>query len=252
MPNNSNEKYMLSGKISVIIPAYNEELHILNTLNETKKVLEKLGDKYEIIVVDDGSTDKTCDVVKNNFIFEKDKVRIVRYEPNQGKGYALKYGFDFASGDYIVFMDADLDLHPVQIINFFKKMKEQNADVVIGSKKSRDSKVSYSLKRKILSNCYYFLTKLLFDLPVRDTQTGFKLFKRDALLRCLPKVGIKKYAFDLELLIILNKKGYKITECPIEVVQSRIKGRINNRDVFNMLKDTIKIFYRLYIKKEYD
>jgi len=243
---------MFKKKISVIIPAYNEEENIFRTIDETKKVLENMNYDYEIIVVDDGSTDKTSEIVKNNFNFEKDKVRVETYKPNAGKGNAVKYGSGFAVGDYILFLDADLDLNPRQLPAFLNKMEKSNADAVIGSKKSRDSKIKYSLKRRILSNGYYYFIKILFGLPIRDTQTGFKLFKSKVLKESINKMLIKRYAFDLELLIILHKKGYKIVECPVQVTQTRLAGRIGQRDALSVFKDTIKIFNRLYFKKYYN
>ena len=243
---------MLNKKISVIIPAYNEEKNIVNTINETKRELENLNCVYEIIVVNDGSIDKTFEIVKNNFSFEKDKVRPEGYKTNFGKGNAIKYGVGFTEGDYILFMDADLDLHPRQLGCFLDEMKKSNADAVIGSKKAKNSKVIYSFKRRFLSNGYYYFIKILFGLPVRDTQTGFKLFKREALKECINNVFVKRYAFDLELLIVLHKKGYKIIECPVEVTQSRSAGRIGQKDVFSVFKDTIKIFNRLYFNNYYN
>jgi len=241
-------------KISVIIPAYNEEKNILNTINETKKVLETTNYDYEIIIINDGSIDNTAEIVKNNFNYKdyKDyKVIFEGYEPNKGKGCALKFGVNFANGDYILFMDADLDLHPRQLMNFLNEIKKTNADAVIGSKKAKNSKVEYSLKRRILSNGYYYFIKILFGLPIQDTQTGFKLFKSEPLKECIKKTIINGYAFDLELLVILHKKGYKIVEYPVEVTQSRLTGRIGQKDIFKVFKDTIAIFYRLYFKKFY-
>ena len=242
---------MLNKKISVIIPAYNEEKIIVNTINETKRELESLNYAYEIIVVDDGSIDKTFENVKNNFSFEKDRVRMEGYNPNSGKGNALKFGTGLNEGDYVLFMDADLDLHPRQLGLFLDKMEKTNADAVIGSKKAKNSKVIYSFKRRFLSNGYYYFIKILFGLPVRDTQTGFKLFKREALKECINNVFVKRYAFDLELLIVLHKKGYKIVECPVEVTQSRSAGRIGQKDVFSVFRDTVTIFNRLHFKKSY-
>lgn len=242
---------MIDEKISVIIPAHNEADNIISTLNETIRVLSRLDCDYEIIVVDDGSNDGTADLVKSNYDFKKDKVRVESYALNAGKGNAIKYGTKFAVGDLILFLDADLDLHPNHLPAFLDKMKKTNADAVIGSKKSRDSKVRYSLKRKILSNGYYYLIKILFGLPIKDTQTGIKLFKGKALKEAIGKVSVKGYAFDLELLIILHKKGYKIAECAVQVTQARLSGRIGQRDAISVFKDTLKIFNRLYFKKSY-
>jgi dolichol-phosphate mannosyltransferase len=241
---------MFDKKISVIIPAYNESSKILNTIEETIQILSGVTAYFQIIIIDDGSNDCTYQLVKSRYNTEE-KVQIYKYDQNKGKGYALKYGTEIADGDYILFMDADLDLHPKQITFFLDKIIKSNADAVIGSKKSRYSKVAYSLKRRILSNGYYYFIKILFGLPVRDTQTGFKLFKAFPLKESIKKVLVNRYAFDLELLVILHKKGYKIIECPVEVAQSRQKGRIGKKDVFVVLKDTLKIFYRLYFKNYY-
>jgi len=238
-------------KISVIIPTYNEADNILKTLNETKNVLSKLYYDFEIIVADDVIKYDTLDIVQKNFNADLDQISIKNYLPNSGKGNALKFGFQCAGGDFILFMDADLDLHPGQIIKFLTVMNEKKADAVIGSKKSKDSKVNYTLKRKILSSGYYYFIKLLFGLPLRDTQTGFKLFRKKALEVCMPKVLVKKYAFDLELLIILHKNGFKIVECPVEVNQIRKFGRIGFKDILQVFKDTIFIFFRLYFKRLY-
>jgi glycosyltransferase involved in cell wall biosynthesis len=182
---------MINEKISVIIPAYNEEKNILNTINETKRELEILNYDYEIIIVDDGSTDKTFEITGNNFSFEKDKLRIEGYQQNSGKGYAEKYVVGFVEGDYVLFKDADLDL-PGQLGSFLDAMKKTNADAVIGSKKAKNSKVKYSFKRRFLSNGYYYFIKILFGLPVRDTQTGFKLFKKEVLEECIKRKCICK------------------------------------------------------------
>jgi glycosyltransferase involved in cell wall biosynthesis len=238
-------------KISVIIPTFNEANNILKTLNETKRVLSKLDYNYEIIVVDDGSKDETVEIIQEKFNPELDRIYIKNYLPNAGKGNAIKFGYQFAEGDFILFMDADLDLHPKQIVKFLNIMDKNEADAVIGSKKSKDSKVNYTLKRRILSNGYYYFIKLLFGLPLRDTQTGFKLFRMNALKVCMPKVSVKKYAFDLELLIILHKNGFKIVECPVEVNQVRKFGGIGIKDILQVFKDTIIIFFRLYFKRIY-
>lgn len=242
---------MIAQKISIIIPAYNEKNNIINTIEETKKVFNELNYRYEIIIIDDGSTDQTYEVVKEKYSFTGSNIIIKKYSPNQGKGYALKYGTKHAKGNLLLFMDADLDLHPRQVSRFLEIMKKNNADVVIGSKKSKNSRVRYSFKRKVFSNGYYYLTKLLFGLPIRDTQTGFKLFRREVLMNVIDQVTIKRYAFDLELLIILLKKGYKIVESPVEVTRSRTTGRIGLKDVFTIFRDTAFVFIRLFFKKAY-
>jgi glycosyltransferase involved in cell wall biosynthesis len=244
---------MVKEKISILIPAFNEEDRILSTIKETLNVLEKIGFDYEIVIIDDGSIDSTYNLVQENLNNFNGRVKIERYNPNAGKGCAIKYGFDFVSGDYVLFLDADMDLHPSQITNFLKLMEEHKADLVMGSKRHKDSVVNYPKSRKFLSDGYYYLIKFLFGLPVKDTQTGFKLFRYEALKNGIPKIIIKRYAFDLELLVVLHKQGYKIIECPIYLKPSRrYYNRIGLKDVWNTLIDTIAIFYRLRIKRFYD
>ncbi len=240
-------------KISILIPAFNEEEKIISTLNETVKVLDEIDKEYEVIIIDDGSIDDTYKKVSENLHIFSNKVKIERYGPNIGKGYAIKYGFNFATGDYVLFLDADLDLHPSQITNFLKLMEEHKVDVVMGSKRHKDSVVNYPKSREILSNGYYFLIRILFGLPVKDTQTGLKLFKYEALKNGISKIICKRYAFDLELLVVLHKLGYKIVECPIYLKPSRrYYNRIGLKDIYRVLIDTMAIFYRLYIKRYYD
>lgn len=243
---------MKDEKISILIPAFNEEENIILTLKETINVLEKLNEAYEIIIVDDGSVDNTYNKVKSNLGSFNDKVKIYQYAPNTGKGFAIKYGFSYVTGDYVLFLDADLDIHPSLVNNFLKLIREHRADVVIGSKMNKDSIVHYPLSRRILSVGYYFLIKILFNLPVKDTQTGLKLFNYSTLKKALSKVVVKKYAFDLELLVILNKYKSRIIEAPIYLKPARKFGRIGVKDIFNIFYDTMAIFYRLHIKKYYD
>jgi len=239
-------------KISVLIPAFNEEEKIITTITETMKVLDQLKIEYEIIIVDDGSVDSTHEVVSINLINFNNKVKIKRYEHNKGKGYAIRNGFIFATGNYVLFLDADLDLHPSQIEFFLKLMRENKADVVIGSKRHKESVVNYPINRKILSNGYYFLIKILFGLPVKDTQTGLKLFRYEVLKNNISKLVVNRYAFDLELLVILHKQGYKIVECPIYLKPTRrYYNRIGFKDVYRIFTDTIAIFCRVYFRKYY-
>jgi len=244
---------MVKEKISILIPAFNEEDKIILTIKETLNVFEKIGYDYEIVIIDDGSVDNTYNTVQENLNIFNGRVKIERYKSNTGKGFAIKYGFNFVSGDYVLFLDADLDLHPSQITNFLKLIEEYKADVVMGSKRHKDSIVDYPKSRKFLSNGYYFLIKILFGLPVKDTQTGFKLFRYEALKNGISRIIVKRYAFDLELLVVLHKLGYKIIECPIYLKPSRrYYNRIGLKDIYHTLIDTVAIFYRLKIKRFYD
>jgi len=235
-------------KISLIIPAYNEEKRIRETIKRAKDVLSKLGIKdFEIIVVDDGSTDKTFEEAK------KENVIVVGYKKNKGKGYAIKYGSKFASKDLITFLDADSEINPKQIKILLDYMEKHNADFVIGSKRHKLSKIEYyPLIRKILSISYNIIVRLLFHFNVKDTQAGIKLVKSKALKKILPYIRVKRFAFDVELLAYAKKFNYKIVEAPIILKFSkRGIGRVKLKTILNIFFDTMAIAYRFYILQFY-
>jgi len=232
-------------ELSVIMPAKNEEEHIFGSIKEVGKVFDNYGLTYEIVVVDDGSTDRTYREA-SKAAAENDCIKVFRKE-NGGKGSALEYGFNKCSGRLVTFLDADLDLHPRQIPLFIEYLKRSNADVVIGSKVHPLSKVSYPLHRKILSRTYHAMVQILFDITLTDTQAGLKLFKREVLRDVLPSTSSKKYAFDLELLIKSHRRGFKIVEAPVELNWQRVKGRIRLADIVAIAFDTAAIFYRLNV-----
>jgi len=242
-------------KLSVIIPAWNEEKIVCMNLKQIGKILDnllgKIGFDYEIILVDDGSTDNTYNEAMT-MANKNEKIKVVTYKKNGGKGFALKYGFKFCSGELITFMDVDLDLHPKQIPQFIDYMEKYDADVIIGSKRHPLSKINYPGSRKVLSKGYHTLTRILFHLNLSDTQAGLKLFKYDVLEAILPKVLCKKYAFDLELLVNASHRGYKIVEAPIELDWQRFENRLTLEDIWKLAVDTAAIFYRLNILRYYD
>jgi glycosyltransferase involved in cell wall biosynthesis len=234
-------------KTSVIMPMYNEA-NIFENINNVVATLDKINKDFEIILVNDGS--------KNNCFKEAKKikdrrVRVVGYDKNMGKGYAIKYGFSYAKGDYITFLDCGEDIEASQIKEFLRIIKFEKADIVVGSKRHPDSKVDYPFSRRFMSGIYQIINKVLFNLDVRDTQVGLKLFKRKVLEEIMPKIAIKKFAFDLELLVIANKKGFKIIEAPI-ILKYKFRSSINSKAVFWMLWDTAAIFYRDKILNYYD
>jgi glycosyltransferase involved in cell wall biosynthesis len=236
-------------KLSVLMPMYNEELHAAASILETDDYFKKLGVDYEIVVVDDGSKDLTYDKALS---VKKEHIKIHKLLYNQGKGQALREAFKISSGDLIMFLDGDLDIHPEQFKVLFKIMQKENADVVIGSKRHPETVLYYPWKRRILSMGYFFIVKILFGLPLRDTQTGIKLFKREVLDKVFHKVLIKRYAFDLELLILAHHHGYKISEAPVVVKYRGKFGHITLKTIFQIFWDTMAIFYRLRILKYYD
>ncbi len=238
-------------KISVLMPAYNEGRAIRSNILSVDRMLRSFKVPYEIIVVDDGSGDWTVEEAQKAARGQR-QITVKRIELNQGKGWALKEGFRIARGEWVVFMDSDLDLDPKQLKLFFDIQKRDKADVVIGSKRHPESKLRYPLKRRVISAGYFFLVKVLFGLPLRDTQTGLKLFNREVLMTVFPKVLVKRYAFDLELLVLAHRAGFSISEAPVIVNYRGKFGHIKISTIFNIFWDTMAVFYRLRIKKYYD
>ena len=239
--------------ISVVLPCYNEGEMIYDNIKKTVEIIQTITERFEIVCVNDGSEDNTeAELLKAEKKYNN--VKCISYSKNAGKGHALQVGTAAAKGDYIAFVDSDLELSPIFLKRYLEIMKEQEADAVIGSKLHPESKIDYPKIRKVLSLGYYVLLKILFRLKVKDTQTGLKVFKADIIKEVMPKIIVKGYAFDIEVLAIINRKGYKIVDAPIELVFSRenVRGRIRMKDIWKMFMDTCSIFYRVEVKKVYD
>src|SRR4030042_2438859 len=190
--------------LSVIIPSYKAEEFIGKTLQKVKKVVDQTRYYYEIICVVDGKVDKTYERAKEVEKRFPDKIRVVGYSNNLGKGHAVRFGMARAKGDTIGFMDAGLELNPNSISMLLEHFQWYNADIIIGSKRHPASKVIYPWERKFISFIYQILVRILFGLNVRDTQVGIKFFRRQVLEQVLPRVLVKAYAFDIELLAVAN------------------------------------------------
>jgi glycosyltransferase involved in cell wall biosynthesis len=228
--------------LSVVMPAYNEGEHIYNNLLETDRIISGFCDSFEIVCVDDGSSDNTKTEIERA-ANECSRIRMISYTPNGGKGHAIKTGVLEAQGDVIGFLDSDLDLSPDHFEDFLSHMKSENADVVIGSKMHKESKLEYPFIRKFVSFGYYVMLRVLFHLKVHDTQTGVKVYRADILKQIVPDVITKGFAYDIELLAVANEMGAKIIERPIRLVFTREGGfsRIRMKDIIQVFKDTFKI-----------
>lgn len=240
--------------LSIIVPVYNQESTIRHNLHSILSELELLQIPFEIIVIIDGAVDASKQEARK---VKHRSLRVYGYNTNKGKGYAVRFGMSRAKGDVIGFIDAGGEIRESGIPMLIEHMRWYNADIVIGSKRHPVSKVVYPLYRKIFSVGYQILIRILFGLSVRDTQTGLKLFKRNVLEDILPRLLVKEFAFDIEILAVSRHLGYtKIYESPIELdfnslTTSMKKLKILN-SVLGMLKDTLAVFYRLRILHYYD
>lgn len=240
-------------QLSLIIPAYKQEKTIVKDISYILDSLSEIQIPFEVIVVVDGELDKTKAVLQKRNL---PHVRVVGYSTNHGKGYAVRFGMSKASGDLIAFLDAGMDLNPEGISLLLDYQKWNDADIVVGSKLHPQSKVSYPWQRKLLSWGYRSLVKTLFGLSISDTQVGLKLFKRNVLEDVLPRLLVKRYAFDIEILAVAYHLGYrKIYEVPVELTfgdWSSITSSNFIKTVGKMLWDTGAVFYRLHVLHYYD
>ena len=238
--------------ISVIIPAFKQEKTIGADLRRIKNVLEQLNYEYEIIVVVDGTTDKTLENAKK---VSSKKIKVLGYEKNKGKGYAVRYGMVRAKGTIIGFLDAGMELNPNGLAILLEKFQELDADVIIGSKRHKLSKVHYPFVRRATSVASQILIRALFGLSVRDTQVGMKFFKKKVIEDVLPRLLVKKFAFDIEILVVAYYLGYKkIYDAPVELTfdfEGSLVSKNLAKAIFNTLWDTLAIFYRLKILHYY-
>lgn len=239
--------------ISLIIPAYKQEKTIVKDLLRIKRVMDQLRYKYEMIVVIDGILDKTYQKARS---IRSSKIKIIGYQETSGKGHAVKFGMWRASGDVIAFIDAGMDINPNGISMLLEHLEWYDAHIIVGSKLHPVSKVNYPIERKILSFGYRYLVRILFGLSIKDTQVGIKLFRRKVLEKVLPRLLVKKYAFDIELLVVARYLGFKrIYEAPVEL-KFRGSSSITSQDmvsvIMNMIIDTMAVYYRLHIKHYYD
>ncbi|MCM8796156.1 MAG: glycosyltransferase [Candidatus Omnitrophica bacterium] len=242
----------LKGKISVIIPAYNEAVRIASSIEEIVKTFNRFSCAWELIVIDDGSCDATYEISREIAERYPSQIQVKKNPVNLGKGRALKKALHYVSGEYTLWLDADMELHPLQAQTLMDIMRLDNADIVIGSKLHPNSIVDYPFLRKIVSLGYYLLVKFLFGLPCHDTQTGIKLFRTEVLRKVFPRILVKKFAFDLEVLVNAHHLGYKIAEAPVRIERRRWQSRIGMRTIFTTAWDTLAVWYRMYILRYYD
>ncbi|MDP9223664.1 MAG: glycosyltransferase [Actinomycetota bacterium] len=239
---------MRTPEISVVIPCHNGGTTLSTNVCSTRDVLHSLNRPYEVIVVSDGSTDGCERAIVDAGV----PVTVVRYAHQQGKGMALRVGMTGARGKYVAFMDSDGDLDAAELRSFLAVMELYEPELVIGSKRHPLSAVDYPMTRRVMSWVYQRVVRLLFGLNVRDTQTGMKLIRRDVLDQVLPRMLEKRFAFDLEFLVVARRLGFRrIFEAPIRL-RYQFSSTVSPRAAFRILLDTAAIFYRDHILRTYD
>lgn len=254
-------------KISIIIPAYNEESRIERTLEEyfnffnNKKKTKEIKD-FEIIVVLNGCKDNTLEIVKR---FSNKKKEILYLDFIQGgKGFAIMEGFRYSikgDSEYIGFVDADMATPPHSFYDLVITLKD--CDGAIASRGLKKSIVETSISRKITNRGFNFIVRAFLFLPYRDTQCGAKLFKRESLIKVIDSIGITKWAFDVDLLYKLKRKGFKIKEIPTvwyDRTGSKVEiGRVSSqmflaivrlRLLYSPFKRVVKIYDKISLNRK--
>ena len=233
-------------KLSVIVPAYNKDSEVFESITNLVNQLKILSYDWEIIVVDDASRDKTLReaIRSKEFNGNTQRIKVFSYDLNQGKGFALYYGLRQSLGETVLFMDADLDLPARNIPCILNNFQKAKAQIAIGSKRHPYSQVYYPLFRRFQSKIYQLLIKLLFNLNVSDTQVGIKVFQREVLEEIFPRIVVKNFAFDLELLVVAKMLGFnRIIESPI-ILNYKFTSTIKLKAIKQIIQDTLAIFYR--------
>lgn len=229
--------------LSIVIPAYNEQARLPATLQAVLDYLERRQNGgFEILVVDDGSTDSTA-AVAEQFRRYHPEVRLLRNPGNRGKGYSVRHGMLKASGDWILFTDADLSA-PIEECDKLRQAAERHsAAVAIGSRALDRSLIGVHQPRwrEWAGRVFNLLMRLLVGLPFRDTQCGFKLFRRDAAQALFSRQRIERFGFDVEILYLARKLGFKAVEVPVRWNHAEGTRVSMLRDSLDMFLDLVRV-----------
>ena len=238
--------------LTTVVPVYNggEEI-VENVMAIQRAVAEGLGgDDFELIVVSDGSLDDSGE----RLLAARSRVgiRVIHYDRNLGKGYAVKVGALASHGEWVALVDSDLDLDPSAVPSYLDVARREQLDFAIGSKRHPESTVEYPRSRRVASWCYQQLNRLLFRLDVSDTQVGLKVFSRRVVDEVVPLLLVKQFAFDLELLAVATALGYgRVEELPVRLRYRFTGSALGSVTVARALWDTAAIFYRLRVLRTY-
>lgn len=234
-------------QLSVVIPAFNEERRLGATLERVAAYLADQPLEWELLVVDDGSMDGTAALVERASVAEP-RMRLVRVGRNRGKGNAVRAGFLEASGEHVLFSDADLST-PIEEVERLRAALRANpesrprADIAIGSRALPDSdvRVRQNIVRQTMGKTFNLIVRLATGLSIHDTQCGFKLFHREAAMPIFRAQRLEGFAFDVELLFLARRRGLHVAEVPVAWINSADSRVHVVRDSLRMLRDVLRI-----------
>lgn len=211
-------------KISLCIPAYNEEKILPETINTVSEFMDRaFGDDYEVIYVSDGSRDRTPEILNAAAEGSGGRIRAICYEPNRGKGCAVRTGLLAAEGDVVIFTDCDLAYGCEIISEFYDKMAgDETIGMLIGSRAIHpEGYAGYTTTRRIVSKTYVKLLSIWGGLRLTDSQSGIKAFRRPVARAIFSRCEVDRFAFDFEAILIADALGVKIGEHPVTIVNHR-------------------------------
>jgi glycosyltransferase involved in cell wall biosynthesis len=226
--------------VSIVIPAFNEAARIGNTIQKVHQFLERFPFPYELIIVDDGSGDKTPTIL-DGLRFQG--MRVLRNETNHGKGYSVRQGVLAASGEYVVFSDADLSTPIEELQKLLDVALKDNADIVIGSRAVDRSliEIRQSRLRESGGILFNFMVRMMLGLKLQDTQCGFKLFKRERVTNIFTNQTIHGFGFDPEILFVASREKLRIVEVPVRWSHAEGSKIRFMRDGVRMFTDILRI-----------
>lgn len=225
--------------LSIVIPAYNEEERIIPTIGAIASHVSSLGFPWELIVSDDGSKDQTVELVQE-LGFANVKVLIA--EKNGGKGSAVRRGMLAARGRYVLFDDADNSTPIEELEKMLYKLEHEGHDVAIGSRAAAGAEeANRSMLRRLMSVTLRWIVQNVFHIGIQDTQCGFKAFTREAAQRLYGAQTILGFSFDLEILYLASKFGYRIAEVPVTWVDAPGSKVDTTREAQRFLRDLVRI-----------
>jgi len=232
--------------LSIVVPVFNEEIRLKKTLPILEKFLNNFKKhKIELIFVSDGSNDKTNSIINNFINLKKYNICLIKYKKNIGKGYALKQGVLKAKNQWILICDTDLSVHPNQFNKwFYKKMINSSKCAYYGSREHPDSIVEASIIRIMLGFFFKRLIKFLFKINLSDTQCGFKVFHKKYSKKIFKKIKSYRFAFDVELTILLRKNKIEVIELPLKWIHKSGSKLNIFKDIPRMFFDILKIKIR--------
>jgi dolichyl-phosphate beta-glucosyltransferase len=213
----ARKHWTLNRSLSIIVPAYNEEARLPETLRRIEEYVEQSGWSFhEILVVDDGSSDGTL-AGAAAFAANNPCIRLLQNPGNRGKGYSVRHGMLEAQGDWCLFTDADLSAPIEELEKLWVAVEREKADVAIGSRALDRSLIGIHQPgfRETAGKIFNLIMQISTGLPFADTQCGFKLFRRDAAQKIFSRQLLDRFGFDVEVLFVARKRGYKTVEVPV-------------------------------------